>query len=214
MKTDLIQKSSVYSDEHPTIKALKKRIAGLEGEIAAAAKVDAAEPSQPDKSIYALKEQQNSLEQDLELASKKLTAARLGESMERNQQSEHLQVIEQPITPQKPIKPNKLKLFAVSFAVATVVSAGVAILAEVLDKTIRGTGELAGVVDSGLLVAIPYITTAGETARRRRKIVALWTALLVLLSVGLAAALYIGVEVDFSSLFDKSWIYTLTRLTK
>ena len=34
MKADLIQKSSVYSDEFPAIKALKSRIATLEQQIA------------------------------------------------------------------------------------------------------------------------------------------------------------------------------------
>ncbi len=42
MKADLIQKSSVYSDEHPAVKALKRRVAALERQIAEAPKADAA----------------------------------------------------------------------------------------------------------------------------------------------------------------------------
>ena len=40
MKADLIQKSSVYSDEFPAIKALKKRIAALEQQIAKSPKAE------------------------------------------------------------------------------------------------------------------------------------------------------------------------------
>ena len=210
MKADLLQKSSVYSDEFPAIKALRKRIAALQQQIAQTAKQ---QTSTPGVDIDALQQEQDSTQKDLDEESKKLTAARLGEAMERNQQSEHLQVIEQPIIPQKPIKPNRPKLFVLSSALATVAGFGVVLLAELLDRSIRGTRDLIGVVDSRLLVAIPFIPTAGELARRKRKIIYLSIFLATFLLVGVAAALYIGIEIDFSW-FDRSWIDSLTRLSK
>lgn len=211
MKADLIQKSSVYSDEFPAIKALKKRIAMLEQQIAKTAKPQAA--AAPGQDVDALEQQQDSLAKELDVESKKLTAATLGEAMERNEQSEHLQVIEQPIAPQKPIRPNRIKLFAASLGLAMAAGFGVVVLAEMLDKTIRGSRELAGVVDSHLLVSIPYIATAGELRRRKTKFIVAWAALAIVLLVGIATAFYIGVEVDFSW-FDRSWIDSLTRLSK
>ena len=233
MKTDLIQKSSVYSEAHPAVKNLKKRIAALEKDIADAAKVDpttdltktgatkgdaakagpaSAQRSASDR-VDPLTQRQTYLQQALDEASKKLTAARLGETMERDQQAEHLQVIEQPALPQKPIKPKKLKLFAISFALALLVGVGTVFTAEMLDKSIRGAQDLAGIVDSHLVVVVPYITTAGEIARRRRKFVLLWVCLAIALFAGLAAVYYVGIEIDFSW-FDRSWLDTLTRLTK
>ena len=97
MKADLIQKVSVYSEAHPAVKALKKRIAALEQEVSHAPKVDPVHP-QAAANIDVLEQQQTSIAKNLDDASKKLIAARLGESMERNQQSEPLLVIEQPIT--------------------------------------------------------------------------------------------------------------------
>ena len=214
MKTDLIQKSSVYSDEHPAVKALKKRIAALEEQIAQATKSsNSASSAAPDQDIDALLQQRISVGKELDDESRKLAAARLGETMERNQQSEHLQVIEQPGIPQKPIKPNRPKLFGISLALAMMGGAGTVVLAEMLDRTIRGSNELARVVDRRLLVSIPYIVTAEEAAQRRRKIVWLWGSLTAFLLVGILAALYIGVVVDFSW-FDRSWIDALTRLSK
>ncbi len=213
MKTDLIQKQSVYSEAHPAVKVLKKRIAALEAEIAAAPKEDAATPKKTVTDIDAIKQRQTYLQQALDDASKKLTAARLGENMERDQQAEHLQVIEQPTLPQKPIKPKRAKLFVMAFAFAAMVGVGCVVMAEMLDKSIRGSRDLAGVVDSSLLVVIPYITTTGEVARRRRRIVLLWMVLAILLAAGVAVAYYIGVEIDFSW-FDQSWLDYLTRLTK
>ena len=214
MKTELIQKTSVYSEAHPAITSLRKRIAALEKEITNAAKVKPASVQKStDDNADVLGDRQTYLQQSLDEASKKLTAARLGETMERDQQAEHLQVIEQPAQPQKPIKPKRLKLFAMSFALAMMVGAGSVFMAETFDKSIRGVRDLAGVIDSQLLVAIPYIATDGEIARRKRKILYLWAFLAFVLIAGMAVALYIGIGMD-SSLFDRSWIDSLTRLSK
>jgi uncharacterized protein involved in exopolysaccharide biosynthesis len=212
MKADLLQKLSVYSEEHPAIRALRKRIAALQHEITNAPKQDA-NAATPQIDMDSLEQQQTVVEKDLDDASKKLSAARLGESMERNQQAEHLQVLEQPVTPQKPIKPKRLKLFVLSFGLAAAAGFGVVFLAEMLDTTIRGSHEVAKIIDSHLVVSIPYIPAAGELARRRRKVIMLLSALAVFLVLGLVAALFIGIDVDFS-LFDRSWIDSLTRLSK
>jgi uncharacterized protein involved in exopolysaccharide biosynthesis len=211
MKADLIQKASIYSDDHPAVKALKKKIAALELEISSAPKIDSVRPQVTNIDI--LEQQRTSIANNLDDANKKLTAARLGESMERNQQSEPLLVIEQPTLPQQPIRPKRLKLFAISFALATMVGVGTVLLAEMSDKSIRGTRELAGLVDSHLVVTIPYIATVQEIGQKKRRIILLWLVLAVVLFAGLAAALYIGTQIDFSW-FDKPWIDPLTRLSK
>jgi len=217
LKTDLNRATSIYSDAHPAVKALKKRVAALEQEMVDAPKVKSARP-QGDTAVDAptidiFEQQRTSIEKNLDDAGKKLAAARLGESMERDQQGEHLQVIEQPSVPQTPIKPKKSKFLAISFGLATVVGSGVALLAEVLDKTIHSSGELMGVVDRRLIVAIPYISTPLELRQKKRKVISRWTMLAALLLAGIAAAFFIGIEIDFSSL-DRSWIDSLTRLSK
>jgi uncharacterized protein involved in exopolysaccharide biosynthesis len=212
MKADLIQKASVYAEGHPAVKSLKRRIAALEQEMSREPKVDPGAP-QAATDVDALKQQQTSIASNLDEASKKLIAARLGESMERNQQSEPLLVIEQPTLPQVPVKPKRLKLFAISVAVATMAGLGAVFLVEILDRSIRGSRELAGVVDSQLVVAIPYISTAGEIRQKQRKIVFLWVSLAAVLFAGLAVAFYIGIQIDFSW-FDRPWMESLTRLSK
>ena len=174
LKMELVQKSATYSEGHPEVKALKKRIAALE-------KIVSQEPEKPQASptsdrvdngngLEVLKQQLVSTEANLDEANRKLSAARLGESLERNQQSERLQVIEQPVVPQKPIKPDRPKLLALAFVLALMVGAGTVMAAESLDKSIHGTQELAGVVDSRLIVAIPYISTRAETLRKKGRL--------------------------------------------
>jgi uncharacterized protein involved in exopolysaccharide biosynthesis len=212
MKADLIQKTSVYAEAHPAVKSLRRRIEALEQEMARQPKVDPATP-QAATDISALQQQQASIQSNLEESSKKLIAARLGESMERNQQSEPLLVIEQPTLPHAPIKPKRLKLFAISIALATMAGLGAVFLVEIVDRSIRGSRQLAGVVDSHLVVAIPYIATAGELSQKKRKAIFLWTGLVVFLLAGLALAFYVGSQANFSW-FDQPWMETLTRLSK
>ena len=92
LKLDLVQKSAIYSGAHPEVIALQKRIAALE-------KLVAKTPDrlQSDNGISSLKQQLTATETSLDEANRKLSDARLGESLERNQQSERLQVIEQPV---------------------------------------------------------------------------------------------------------------------
>ena len=82
--------------------------------------------------------------------------------MERGQQGERLQVIEQPSVPQKPARPQRLKWYAVAFAFAGMIGAGCVVLTEMLDGTIRGSRDLGRVVDRHLIVAIPYLSTPGR----------------------------------------------------
>jgi uncharacterized protein involved in exopolysaccharide biosynthesis len=218
LKADLLQKSSLYSNAHPEVRALKRRIAALEQAIAK-------KPPEPDKPVETgldeLLKQRTSVEKNLDEANRKLAAARLGESLERDQQSERLQVIEQPTVPQKPVKPNRPKLFAMAFILAGMVGMGTVIAAESLDRTIRNTQQLFGVVDSHMIVAIPYISTQAEMARRKRKIVLALLFPFVLIGGGVGALLYLGLPTDLSLWFEgtwtdtaRAWFDTLTRLSK
>jgi uncharacterized protein involved in exopolysaccharide biosynthesis len=232
LEAELIKASSQYSDAHPAVIKLKKQVAAQKQAIAAAkasatdkapsavptadkassADVPTADKAPPgDVPTIVLERKEYDLERSLEDANRKLTAARLGESMERGQQGERLQVIEQPSLPQKPVRPKKLKWFAVAFGLAGMIGAGSIFAAEMLDGSIRGSRELTGIVDRHLIVTIPYLTTPGEQYRKRRNFILLCTALVAVLAAAIAAAVIKGVSIDFSW-FDRSWIDWLSRL--
>ena len=115
LKAELIQKGALYSDRHPEIQSLKKQIEALEKVAAAPAPTNDAATA---ASLEAMIAQQESLQKNLDAASAKLAAARLGENLEKDQQSEKLEIIEQPTVPQEPVKPNRLKVLAMAFAAA------------------------------------------------------------------------------------------------
>ncbi len=209
-RLELVRKSSLYSAGHPEVKALKKRIAALETVVSQEPEKSQGSP----QGLDVLKLQLTSAEANLDEANRKLLAARLGEALERNQQSERLQVLEQPVAPQKPIKPNRPKLLALVFVLALFVGVGAAMTAESMDKSIHSTQELTGVIDSSLIVAIPYITTQAETLRRKGRVRLLLGGVILLALAAIAMALYLGLSIDLSSWVDQSWLDRLTRLSK
>jgi uncharacterized protein involved in exopolysaccharide biosynthesis len=191
LKSDLIQKGALYSERHPVIQALKKQIDALE-KVAAAPAPAANNDAATAASLEVMVAQQESLQKNLDAASAKLSAARLGENLEKDQQSEKLEIIEQPTVPQEPFKPNRLKVLAMAFAAALFGGAGLAFLVELLDKGIRRSSDLLAVVDGHLIVSIPYIATATETrARRRRVFVFLGTFALVVTGLLVIAYLFL-----------------------
>lgn len=198
LKAELAQKSALYSPRHPTIQALTKQIQALEQtEVAALAAKNDREKNDGAvaATLEALTAQQESLQKNLETATSKLAAARLGESLEKDQRSEKLEVIEQPTVPQRPVRPNRAKLAALSLLAAAAAGLGLAFLAEIADKSIRRSSDLFTLVDPRLIVSIPYIETASELKRRRRRIVGV-LVLVVACAVGAVVAGYLLLPVD------------------
>ena len=229
LEAELAQKSSIYSDEHPVIKNLKRNITELKRLIASQPEtppsIDAATaapandragmppPTDKAKSVDALvlERQELNLEKSLEEANGKLTAARLGESMERAQRGERLQVIEQPSLPQAPIRPLKLKWFAVTLALAGIIGTGSVILAETFDDSIRESRELTKIIDGGLIVTIPYLFDTAEDHQKRLKLIWLCAAIVGVVAVAIAVVGIAGISVDFAW-FDRLGNGALTRL--
>ncbi|KRQ94744.1 sugar transporter [Bradyrhizobium jicamae] len=187
LKAELIQKGALYSERHPTIQSLKKQIEALEKVASAPAPTNDAATA---ASLEAMVAQQESLQKNLDAASAKLAAARLGENLEKDQQSEKLEIIEQPTVPQHPVRPNRLKVLALAFAAALAGGAGLALLVEIMDKAIRRSNDLLSVVDGKLIVSIPYIATAAELRRQRRRMFVLLGAF-ALIVIGLLTVAYL-----------------------
>ena len=142
LKADYAQKSAVYSEKHPLMQALEATDR-RNGKIRPAPAV-----APGGVGLEGLQSQQEAIQKNLDTASAKYAAAQLGEALEKNQQSEKLEVIEQPTVPQEPIKPNRPKIMALSVLLALAAGAGLTLLLEMLDTTIRRSTDIYGIVDS------------------------------------------------------------------
>jgi polysaccharide biosynthesis transport protein len=94
-------------------------------------------------------------------------------------------MLEPPIFPDKPIKPDRKKIIAVGILGALVGSLALVALLESLDGRLRGVEAMSAVINMRPLVIVPYITTQAELKRKRHLtrywILALIAALLLAL---------------------------------
>jgi len=191
LKADFAAKSALYSDHHPLLQAMKRQIAAMEKSL-----TQPAQTGNGDLQVDALETQFANAQKNLEAASDKLSTARLGEMLERNQQSEKLEVIEQPTAPQDPIRPNRPKIAGITVLLAVAAGVGLAFLVELTDHGIRRSSEIFAVVDSRLVVPIPYITTVAELRQQKIRTVRMIGASVVFVSVALATVYFFMPPLD------------------
>ena len=209
LKSEYAQKSAVFSQSHPEVKRLKAQIEALEKE--GGSSVQAAPAPAPVTGYNAqildpLVLQRMGVQANLESTSQKLSAARRGESLERDQFSERLEVLEQAVHPQRPIKPNRPKLLALAlFAAAAAGFVGIFAI-ESIDKTIRNSSDLASVTNGQLIVVIPYLATKSELQKKRSRLVYLLGIFVASLLAGLIAIHFLWRPLD------ELWLILLTRL--
>jgi len=131
------------------------------------------------------------LRQDYEKASESYQAvlekrlqAQLSQNLEKSQQGEPFTVSEHAKLPEKPFKPNSIRILTVGFMMALACGFGFAFFREYLDPTFWSSKELAGIIDLPVLVSIPIVNTEKErhwnTAKRAAAACALFSMASVL----------------------------------
>jgi len=134
----------------------------------------------------------------------KQTSAKLAEELEKGSKGERFSLIEPPLTPEKPFKPNRKVLIVLGLMLALGAGFGVTMLKENMDKSIHGDGALQEIFGAIPLASIPYIVTDAERHKQKRRLT---------YSLGGAAASIIVAIVMVDLLFmplDVLW-YTVMR---
>jgi succinoglycan biosynthesis transport protein ExoP len=108
----------------------------------------------------------------------KQMGAQISENLEQENKAERFVLLEPPLMPEKPVKPNRKKIAALGFFLALAGSGGMVVFLETLSQRVRGVDALTSVLGRRVLVSIPYISTQAELSRRRR-----WLAILVASSI-------------------------------
>lgn len=137
--------------------------------------------------ITLMRDHDNARKKYEEIRTKQMSA-QISENLEQENKAERFVLLEPPLMPEKPVKPNRKKIVALGFFLALAGSGAMVMLLETLSQRVRGVDALASVLGRRVLVAIPYISTQAERARRKRWLtllsvsgVAMVTTLLVLL---------------------------------
>jgi uncharacterized protein involved in exopolysaccharide biosynthesis len=102
-------------------------------------------------------------------------------------QNAEARVIDEATLPMKPFKPNRTLFVLIGSLIGLGLGIGLAVFAEISDRTFRYAGDLQRYVGLPVLVCIPQVETAGELRRIRIRRRILWGLSLIALCL---AALY------------------------
>jgi polysaccharide chain length determinant protein (PEP-CTERM system associated) len=117
-------------------------------------------------------------------------------NMEKKQKGEQFYVIDVARVPEKPVSPNLIKLFQITIAAGLAFGAGLILLLEFMDKTVRHLDKLEEEIGLPVLAMMPRIFTS-EDRKRHRMVMAATTVSIVValaLTAALAVLVFNGVE--------------------
>ncbi|KDD69079.1 GumC family protein [Pseudomonas mandelii] len=221
LKAEYTRLQSLYTQAHPDVRAVKRKIAALEAgkgadgaasvnlDIAKAqARISAAEariksladqkqqilskiaeyeaqiletPQVERGLVTVMRDHDNARKKYEEIRTKEMSA-KISESLEQENKAERFVLLESPLMPEKPVRPNRKKVVAMGFLLAPVGAGALVMLIEMMSQRVRGAQALASVLGRRVLVSIPYIHTKAELARRRK-----WRMLLIVCGVATIA---------------------------
>ncbi|OEU67297.1 MAG: lipopolysaccharide biosynthesis protein [Desulfovibrio sp. S3730MH75] len=99
----------------------------------------------------------------------RLMSAREAKGLEQSQLAERFTLIDPPIVPEKPIRPNRLALVLVGFILSIGVGIGIGTFLEFMDRSIRRSEDLSEIVKCPILAIVPYWESVAEAKAIVRK---------------------------------------------
>lgn len=140
-----------------------------------------------------------------EYRNKKMNA-QIAENLESENKSERFSVLEPPLLPEKPFKPDRMKIFIVGFLLAIASSGGGMMFLESIDKRIRGTEALTHVLGYRPLVVIPYLPALEDVVRKKRmlKLAIIAAIVAIIAAVVVLLFMYMPLNIPFMKILARS----------
>ncbi|WP_242518932.1 MULTISPECIES: GumC family protein [Thiorhodovibrio] len=135
----------------------------------------------------------------------RLVAAELGEAMETERKGERFSLIEPPLLPEQPAKPNRLAIAFLGLVLAFGGGVGNLALREALDRSVHDVRDMEMIIMAPPLAVIPFIETEADIRRRNRQ------RLQLILGSILAVTLVTGAVHLFVMPLDVAWFKVLDR---
>ena len=89
----------------------------------------------------------------------KQTEAQVSENLETERKGERFTMIEPPVMPEKPIRPNRILILAIGFLLSIGAGIGAAAARESFDASVRGPSDIRQLLHVPALASIPVIIT-------------------------------------------------------
>ncbi|HEC26171.1 MAG TPA: lipopolysaccharide biosynthesis protein, partial [Gammaproteobacteria bacterium] len=117
----------------------------------------------------------------------KQMSAQMGEELEKGQKGERLSMIEPPLLPEKPIKPNRMAILFLGFIFSIAGGVGTVAVAESMSQSVRGPASIIKLFDVPPMAIIPYMETEQTVRNRKKK----WVLVIVLMLIATAVAAWL-----------------------
>ena len=168
--------------------ALRARLNNMEREVMKAPQVERGLSS-------LMRDHQNAQKKYDEIRSKQMTA-QVSENLEGDKKAERFSLLESPELPDKPIKPNRVKMIVLGFLLAVAASVGIVMLLENINGGVRGVPALESITSIPILAAISYIEVGDEIAKRKQLIKVALISAGVFLLIALLAIHILYLQLD------------------
>ena len=117
----------------------------------------------------------------------RLMAAREAKGLEESRMGERFTLVDPPITPEKPDRPNRLAIILIGVVLGCGAGIGFGSMAEYMDQSVRRPEDLEKVAGYPVLAVIPYMETARDRAKKLWKKLVILGAAVAAVVIGLAA---------------------------
>lgn len=143
-----------------------------------------------------VRDYENAITRYRELKAKAMEAE-VAEQLERKSKGERFSIIEPPLLPEQPIKPNRPAIAFLGMVLAIAGGFGYVLLTENMDQTVRGLKRVAVLAGTTPVAVIPYLQTDEEISQQQKtRTVGVLAGLgLILLVLALVHWLWIPLDV-------------------
>jgi succinoglycan biosynthesis transport protein ExoP len=171
------------------IKTLRGRIGSYEQQLL--------QTPQVERGLITLMRDHESAQKKYQEIHAKQMSAKITENLEGENKAERFSLLEPPAYPDKPSKPDRIKMLLIGIFAAFGGSGGLVFLLETLNQRIRGQEALAIAIRQRPMLVIPYIVIEEEVLGRKRllKKVAIVVAALIVISTVLLNFLYMPLDI-------------------
>jgi uncharacterized protein involved in exopolysaccharide biosynthesis len=115
----------------------------------------------------------------------RLLAAREAKGLEENRMAEKFTLVDPPLTPEKPDRPNRFAILLIGVVLALGCGVGFGSMAEYMDHSVREVDELAGISGHPVLAVVPFLETTQDRTKRLRRRLALVGGTFGIAAIGL-----------------------------
>lgn len=150
------------------------------------------------------RDHEKKLNQYNDLRAKQLNAE-LAQTLETESKGESFVLIEPPVVPEYPEKPDRRKLIAMGFIASIGAGVGIALLMEMLFGGVRGYTQISKVVGKPPLVVIPVISSEHDKKRKRlfRNLIIVLFIIIIFVALAIVHYFVMDLEVFWFKLMNR-----------